>query len=103
MKIFISQPMGNRSRESIEAERKDIIDFLKNKYPENDIEIIDSYLCNKDKKPLEMLGESIKLLAQADLVCFAENFRLARGCRVEYQCALNYSIPIVYYREQKDV
>lgn len=100
MKIFISQPMRNRTLDDISSERAKIIEYLTKKY--GDVEIIDSLLdLEEGATPLEYLGESIKLLAKADRVCFAPNFKLYNGCRVEYQCCIEYSKPIDYYREEK--
>ena len=100
MKIFISQPMRNRTDDEILSERAKITEYLTKKYGE--VEIIDSLLnLEEGTTPLESLGESIKLLAKADRVCFAPNFKLYNGCRVEYQCCIEYSKPIDYYREEK--
>lgn len=102
MKIFISQPMRNRTEEDILSERTKIVEYLTKKYGYGEVEIIDSPLnLEEGATPLEYLGESIKLLAKADRVCFAPNFKLYNGCRVEYQCCIEYLKPIDYYREEK--
>ena len=41
---------------------------------------------------LEYLGESLKLLAKADIAYFAPGWNKARGCKIEHQCALEYGI-----------
>lgn len=44
---------------------------------------------------LWFLGKTIEMLAQADLVVFAEDWPKARGCRIEHECAKIYHIPMV--------
>lgn len=41
---------------------------------------------------LEYLGESLKLLAKADIAYFAPGWRDARGCKIEHACADAYGI-----------
>ena len=44
---------------------------------------------------LYFLGKSISMLAEADLAIFCPGWKKARGCRVEYECAVNYGIRVV--------
>ena len=41
---------------------------------------------------LEYLGESLKLLARADIAYFAPGWNEARGCKIEHVCAEEYGI-----------
>ena len=94
-KIFISQPMNGKTTEEIENERNYIIDRLR----ENEcVEIIDSFFKNTphDTKPLWYLGESIKLMSEADVVFFCNGWQTARGCQIEHDCALEYGIDTMY-------
>ena len=94
-KIFISQPMNGKTTEEIENERNYIIDRLK----ENEsVEIIDSFFKDTphDAKPLWYLGESIKLMSEADVVFFCDGWQTARGCQIEHDCALEYGIDTMY-------
>ena len=94
-KIFISQPMNGKTTEEIENERNYIIDKLR----ENEcVEIIDSFFKNAphDTKPLWYLGESIKLMSEADVVFFCNGWQTARGCQIEHDCALEYGIDTMY-------
>ena len=97
MKIFISQPMNGKTDEEIFQEREDTIKLLKKRYGE-DIEIINSYINNPAPSdanpPVYYLGESIKLLSQADLVYFIDGWNKARGCKIEYIIASEYGINI---------
>ena len=94
-KIFISQPMNGKTTEEIENERNYIIDKLReNEY----VEIIDSFFKDKpyEASPLWYLGESIKLMSEADVVFFCNGWQTARGCQIEHDCALEYGIDTMY-------
>lgn len=94
-KIFISQPMNGKTNEEIENERNYIIDRLR----ENEsVEIIDSFFKDKpyEASPLWYLGESIKLMSEADVVFFCNGWQTARGCQIEHDCALEYGIDTMY-------
>ena len=94
-KIFISQPMNGKTNEEIEDERNYIIDKLR----ENEsVEIIDSFFKDKpyEASPLWYLGESVKLMSEADVVFFCNGWQTARGCQIEHDCALEYGIDTMY-------
>ena len=99
-KIFISQPMNGKTTEEIENERNYIIGRLASQFArENErIEIIDSFFKDAphDAKPLWYLGESIKLMSEADIVFFCDGWQTARGCQIEHDCALEYGIDTMY-------
>ena len=91
-KLFISQPMRGKTDEEIFNEREAAIRSAKEITGE-DVEVLDSFFQGADlTKPLEYLGESIKLLAQADLVYFTPGWRKARGCLIEHECAIQYGV-----------
>ncbi len=75
-KLFISQPMRGKTDEEILKERKQAIQLAKN-YLEDDVEVIDSFFLGApaNVKPLWFIGESIKLLAEADVVYFADGWQ----------------------------
>lgn len=119
-KVFISLPLRNRSEqqvveawntainqaseayyhkcvsedESIKSVDLNIISSLISSIPEDDDEIGNvSVWC---------LGRSIQKLAQADFVYFAEGWKEARGCLIEYDVATAYDIPIITFEEYKE-
>lgn len=98
VKIFISQPMRNRTNEQIKEEREAIIASLKTAMIYSNIIVIESFFENAphEAKPLWFLGESLKLMSEADLVVFAEGWEEARGCRIEHQCAIDYQKNLIY-------
>lgn len=105
-KIFISQPMNGKTSEEIEDKRNDIIDRLATQFTrENEyIDIIYSFFNNAphDAKPLWYLGESIKLMSEADIVFFCDGWQTARGCQIEHDCALEYGIDTMYEEDLID-
>lgn len=90
-KLFISQPMRGKTDEEIFAERANAIQAAKDFLGE-DVEVIDSWFGNYDGKALEFLSKSILLLSQADFAYFAPGWDKARGCVIEHQCAVSYSV-----------
>ena len=95
-KIFISQPMKDKTDEFILAEREKAIETAKN-YLGEEVEVIDSFIQNAphDAKPLWFLGKSLELMAGADIVAFAKGWKEYRGCKIEHTCAEEYGIKII--------
>ena len=95
-KLFISQPMKNKTDKEILEERKRAIILAKN-LVNDDVEIIDSFFKSApvEAKPLWFLGKSIELLSTADVAYFARGWREARGCAIEHECAVKYNIDII--------
>ncbi len=87
-KVFISQPMQGKTDEEIKRVRDTDIEFIKTVYP--DAEIIDSL------SGVYMLGQSIQLLARADVLFLSAGWDKARGCRIEHSVAVAYGIKCYY-------
>ena len=85
--------MRGKTDDEILAERRNAIQAAKDSV-NNEIEVIDSFFQNApaDAKPLWYLGESLKLLATADVAYFAPGWNKARGCIIENLCAKEYGI-----------
>ena len=101
MKVFISQPMKDRSKEEILKERKKAINLLMiNNY---NVEILDSYFEDYNPQggsvPLKYLAKSIEILADADVLLCIGDWENYRGCRIEHECAKQYGIKIIYWSE----
>lgn len=94
MKVFISQPMRGLAEREIKLNRLKAIENIKSIYG-NDVEIIDNYF-NNNEKPLFNLGKSIELLSTADVIYLCKGWNKARGCNIEYMCASDYSIKIIF-------
>ena len=94
MKVFISQKMGGKLSKEIEEARDRATKEIKAMYGE-DIEIIDTFFKDSNGTPLELLGESIKLMSDADLVVFIYDWQEGRGCLVEHKVAELYGKKII--------
>lgn len=105
MKIFISQPMKDKSEEQILAEREEIIKYVKSKLRVDDITVLDSYFTDvpDNCKPLWYLGRSIELMSWADIVVFANKWREYRGCFLEHECAKRYGYIRMYVGDDNSV
>lgn len=97
MKVFISQPMGGRSTKEILEDRNRAV--LKAEELLGNIRIIDSFTDSHfANSPLYNLGKAIQKMSMADAVYFAKGWENARGCKIEYECAVEYGIPIYMER-----
>ena len=94
MKVFISQPMRGLAECEIKLNRAKAIENIKRLYGD-DVEIIDNYF-DSDEKPLFKLGKSIELLSKADIIYLCKGWNRARGCKIEYMCASDYDIKIIF-------
>ena len=92
-KLFISQPMKGKTDDEILAERRKAVRSAERVLGET-VEVIDSFFQSApvDAKPLWYLGESLKLLATADVAYFVTGWSKARGCKIEHTCAVEYNI-----------
>lgn len=74
-KLFISQPMKDKTDAEILVAREQAIQSAKNLLGE-DVEVIDSFFQDAphDAKPLWFLAKSLELLATADVVYFAKDW-----------------------------
>ena len=95
-KLFISQPMRDKTEEEIFETRAKAIESAKNKVGE-DIEVIDSYIedAPEGANGLWFLGKSIELLSEADFMYLAPEWEDYRGCRVERLAAIEYGVEII--------
>lgn len=96
MKVMISQSMNGKTEEQIREERKSITARFNNMH----IEVIDTIFteeapegCNK---AVYFLGKSIEAMKDIDALYMDDDWREARGCRIEYQVAREYGIKILY-------
>jgi hypothetical protein len=88
MKIFISQPMSDKTKEFIEDERNKAIARIKEKFGD-DVEIIGPPY---NGNAVQCLGKSITLLGEADLCVFLPGWSEARECIIEHKVCNDYNI-----------
>ena len=96
IRLFISQPMRNKTNEEILEEREYAVKRVKEIL--GDVHVIDSFFKDvpTDTSPLWFLGKSLELLSTADVVYFCNGWDTARGCRIEQMCAVEYGINRIY-------
>lgn len=102
-KLFISQPMRGKTDEEILATREKAIAKAK-KLVGEPVEVLETFFQDAPAgaKPLWYLGESLKLLAEADVAFFAKGWDEARGCKIENTCAIEYGIETIIEDYRKD-
>ena len=96
-RIFISQPMKDKTDEQILKERERAVSAVKEKFNGEDVEVIDSFFQSAphDAKPLWFLGKSLELLSTADVAYFIGELKNYRGCKIENTCAKEYGIETI--------
>lgn len=92
--------MNGRTDDEILTERHNAITIVKMLLG-NEIEVLDTFFTDFDQntKPLSYLARSIDILAKADIACFVRGWGYSRGCKIEYQCAINYGISVIDFNE----
>lgn len=93
MLFAISQPMANKTKEEIIAERAKIREEYESKGWKFKETLIDEF--SGEKNALWFLGESLKRLSECDYVIFVEGWKEARGCRLENECCKAYGIKVI--------
>ena len=95
------------ARRRSSSAREDLIAIAKAVYAgRGEVEVIDSFFKGGldvpagAKAPLYYLSKSLELLATADVAIFAEDWREARGCRIEHECADGYGVARIELPEE---
>ena len=95
-KLFISQPMKDKTDEEILIVREQAIKSAR-EFLGEDVEVIDLFFQNvpHDVTPLWYLAKSLELLSTADVAYFAKDWEKYRGCKIENLCAIEYGIAVI--------
>lgn len=98
-KVFISQPMRDKTDKEILDERLKAIDEIAKKLnvEKTEVEIVDSFFqgAPHEAAPLWFLGKSLQLLSTADIAYFVKGWQDYRGCRLEHMAATEYGIEVI--------
>jgi hypothetical protein len=95
IKVFISQPMKDKTEKQIQNERDATIAHVKQLHPDAQLEFLDSFFKDFNGNPVQFIGKSILLLGEADVAVFCKGWEDARGCRIEHTVAWEYGITVV--------
>lgn len=95
-KLFISQPMRDKTDEEILAEREKAVRVAKEMFGE-DVEVIDSFFkeASHDAPYWYIVGKTLELLTYADVAFFSTGWEMDTGCRIEHICATEYGVQII--------
>ena len=102
MKVFISQPMAGLSEMEIRSQRATTQSAITEKFGQ--VEFISTEPKTFEEMPtqsqkIEMLADSLKILAQADkVVLIKPQGKLPNGCFIETSVAKRYGIEVITYR-----
>ena len=89
MKLMISQPMRGKTTEQIKQEREELVKQLE----AEGHEVVDTVFDLAPKgvdEAIYFLSKSIEFISQVDGLVFMPGWNAARGCRIEYQVAVEY-------------
>ena len=96
---MISQPMTGKTNEEILTEREELVKKLESQGHE----VLDTVFDFNDKEVNHLgvyyMGYSLVAMADADLVVFMDGWQDSRGCRLEYEIAKQYKVPMALANE----
>jgi hypothetical protein len=101
-KLFVSTPMKGLDRDQIKANIQKAKKLAEDEFSDR-FELIDSLLSPEfcaAHKPLECLGESLKLLALANVAVFYGDWKKYNGCCIEHEAAIRYGIFVLEFELQ---
>jgi hypothetical protein len=94
-KVFVSQPMRDKTEDEICATRNRVLEA----FPKDRYEYLNTYFKDFDGNRLAFLGKSImEGLSKADIAVFCSDWERYDGCRCEHFIAAQYKIPCAYIR-----
>ena len=90
MKLMISQPMRGKTEQQIREERVELVKQLE----QEGYEVVDTIFADETPKDsdaaLYYLSKAIEAMSKVDGLVFMPGWQDARGCRIEFQIALEY-------------
>ena len=96
MKIFLSHKMSSLSEEEVLKIREGALEKLKELYGE--VELIENYY--HDNVPANAgriwhLGTSIRMMEEADAICFCKGWEESNGCIIEHKICELYGLRVL--------
>lgn len=94
-KVFISQPLKDKTYDEIMEERQKAIEAVRLLYHDT-IEIVNPFFLDAPfKHPLWILGRNLEFMSEVDVVVFAPGWKNHRNCKIEHVCAMEYNIEAI--------
>ena len=97
-KVFISQPIENKTIEEINGAKIKAIEYLESK----GYEVVNKEFMNEldiknpsNKNYLINIGKNIYKMSECDAIYFTEGWSTAKNCRIERLASLFYNIEIL--------
>lgn len=96
MKVFLSHPMSGLTEEEVIKTRDEALDVLRERFGK--VELIDNYY--HENAPANAgriwhLGTSIRMMEEADVVCFYGDWKNSPGCIIEHKICELYEIKTI--------
>ena len=102
-KLFISQPMIDKTDIEIFQEINRVIDTVTKKFGE-ELDLLNSYISEDPPEGVNIglwyLSKSLGFLAQADVAYFVKGWENYRGCKYEHKAATEYGIPVIITEDE---
>lgn len=96
MKIFISQPLFEKTTDEILDTRRKTIEKLWKEYGK-DIEIVDNFQeFSHSLSPIQYLKNNLEKLEISDLIYFTKDWEQSKNSQIEHQCATYYKLNMIY-------
>ena len=97
MNVFVSVPMSGRTHDDIFRDQQEAVDYIRRLFPDDVVKLINPHSNNvaiNNGNPIKWLGESIKMMADANLVVFTGEWWTHHGCVVERKITTEYRLPV---------
>lgn len=91
-KLFISQPIKDRTLTEIMDERRQAVQAVQQLYHEP-VEVLNPFSPDMpNHNGLWLLGRNLEFMSEADVVVFAPEWKNHTNCKIEQFCAMDYGI-----------
>ena len=102
LKIMLSTPTENKTKEEIDNEKNELADILFDYFGEDNIVILSPIIeKHTGKSELEYFGESIFCMSESNALVMGGHWADSRICKLQYEIANAYDVPILFIDELK--
>ena len=97
MRVFISLPAKDWSREKLQSERNQILRGVPAYFDIPEDKVLEVPMIEPQQltgqHPVYYLGINLQMMCQADVVVFHPEWKTSRACRLEHDVCNEYGIP----------